>query len=281
MSSASFFEQNTSPLEVEGPSTPTQCVSVLNSYGLQQKKLLMEILVASVMANEPGRKVGETWEHFIHRRLQRFPSSAVTTRSISRVKKKKKDIRRKKPPTKRELAARAKKDAEKYGDPGKAVLDRNCVRTISLLRHIDCLDPGVDPSDVGSGQVGSVDEDYVEWTDEFGEGDILDFLQGQGFNVSSDHFLQSLHDECERISLPRQLGDWIEVEVDGVKKRVRCNCEDYNFHYICFHQVTFELLQFCKLPNENCSKSTENWTVIRSRVLEYLKKMYLDVAVKS
>ena len=73
----------------------------------------------------------------------------------------------------------------------------------------------------------------------------------------------------------RELGDWIEVEVDGVKKRVTCNCEDYNFHYICFHQVTFELLQFSNLPDEKCSRSTENWTVIRNRVLEYLKKMYL------
>jgi len=120
-----------------------------------------------------------------------------------------------------------------------------------------------------------LDEDYVEWTDEFSEEDILNFLQAQGFEVSGDRLLHSLLDACERISLTRELGDWIEVEVDGVKKRVTCNCEDYNFHYICFHQVTFELLQFSKLPDEKCSRSTENWTMIRNRVLEYLKKMYL------
>lgn len=146
------------------------------------------------------------------------------------------------------------------------------------------LDPGAGadpPTDADNGKFSSIDEDYVEWTDEFDEGDLLDFLKVQGFDVGSDQFLNSVLEACERISLKRQLGDWIEVMVDGVKKRVTCNWEDYNFHYICFHQVTLELLQFGKMPDDKCSLGTENWRDIRSRVLEYLKKMYLDVAVKS
>lgn len=125
------------------------------------------------------------------------------------------------------------------------------------------------------------EDDYVQWTDEFSGEDILNFLEGQGFDVSNDQLLHSLLAACERVFLKRQLGDWIEVEIDGEKKRVTCNCEDYNFHYICFHQATFEVLQFCRFPDEKCSLSTENWRDIRKRVIEYLKKMYLDVAVRS
>lgn len=118
-SSASFFEQSLNPLDMEGPSTPEQCAKMLASYNLHQRKQLMAVLVASVMTNSPGRREGETWEHFIHRRLQRYPLSAITTRSISKLKKKKTNIRRNKPPSKKDLAARAKKDAEKFGAPGK------------------------------------------------------------------------------------------------------------------------------------------------------------------
>ena len=88
------------------------------------------------------------------------------------------------------------------------------------------LDPGAGadpPTDADNGKFSSIDEDYVEWTDEFDEGDLLDFLKVQGFDVGSDQFLNSVLEACERISLKRQLGDWIEVMVDGVKKTVTCN----------------------------------------------------------
>lgn len=120
-SSASFFQQSFDPVGSEGSSTIDQCMNVLNSYDLQQKKQLMRVLIASVMTNVPGRKDGESWEQFIHRRLQRNPLAATTTRTVSRLKKKKNNIRKNKKPSKKELAARAKKDAEKFGDPGKTL----------------------------------------------------------------------------------------------------------------------------------------------------------------
>jgi len=142
VSSASFFEQNRNPLEAEGPSTHTQCMEVLSSYSLQQKKLLMKVLDTSVMENKPGRKEGEMWEQFIHRRLQRFPLLATSTRSVARLKKKKQNIRRKKAPGKKELAARAKRDADKFGDLGKAVLDFMCVCQNDLILGIILIRPG-------------------------------------------------------------------------------------------------------------------------------------------
>ena len=153
------------------------------------------------------------------------------------------------------------------------------------LLSVHFLAPDADlPESALKAEFGSVDDnedDFVQWTDEFSDGDILNFLQGQGLDVDNDDHLRGLLEASERVSLTRQFGDWIEVEVDGQRKRVTCNCEDYNFHYICFHQVTFELLQFGQMPNNKCSRSTENWTTIRERVIEFLKEKYLDVAVKS
>lgn len=118
-SSASFFQMSYDPIEFDGPLTVERCMTILHSYDLQRRKVLMGTLIASVMANCPGRKVGETLEHFIHRRLQRNPIVATTSRTVSRLKKKKGTVRTTKKPSKKELAARAKRDAEKYGAPGK------------------------------------------------------------------------------------------------------------------------------------------------------------------
>ena len=64
--------------------------------------------------------------------------------------------------------------------------------------------------------------------------------------------LHNLLKDNERLSLKRQLGSSSEVEIDSANRRVTCNCEDYKFHNTCFHQATFEVLQFGVVPNKNC-----------------------------
>ena len=114
------------------------------------------------------------------------------------------------------------------------------------------------------------------WTDEFGEEEILALLAKEGFkDCESDLRLQSIAEEKERVGPPRQLGDWIQVDCDHVNKRVTCGCEDYNFDGMCFHVATFEVLQFGKLPDEDCEHENERWGEIRKKCIKVLKKTYL------
>lgn len=53
-------------------------------------------------------------------------------------------------------------------------------------------------------------EEYLYWTDKFGEEEILAFLAKEGFkDCTSDLCLQSIVEEKERVGPPCQLGDWI------------------------------------------------------------------------
>ena len=114
-----------------------------------------------------------------------------------------------------------------------------------------------------------------QWLDNDGGEEMIQLLTELDFDLEGDIMLNSLMDESNRITLKRQLGSWIEVEVDGLKRRVTCNCEDYNFHYLCVHQVTLEVLQFCRLPSNKCSKHHENWNDIRAESIRYLKRTSL------
>ena len=99
-----------------------------------------------------------------------------------------------------------------------------------------------------------------------------------GIDVENNSMLHNLLEDNERIHLKRQLGDWTEVEVDGVNKRVTCNCEDCNFHYTYIHQATFELLQFGRLPGKNCSFTVERWEEIHKKCVKFLHETYLDLS---
>ena len=87
----------------------------------------------------------------------------------------------------------------------------------------------------------------------------------------------SIDEAAKRVRLPRQLGDWIEVDVDAVTKRVKCNCEDFNTEGACWHVCTFEVLQFKKYPNQECEKGQESWSRIRDKCIEVLKKTFIQV----
>jgi hypothetical protein len=102
--------------------------------------------------------------------------------------------------------------------------------------------------------------------------DIQQLLESLGFNFHDDTVISSQNDRNDRITLSRELGSWIEVEIDGTNKRVTSNCEDNNFHYLCVHQVTFDVLQFNRLPNSTCTLHHENWHEMRQECIKYLKQ---------
>jgi hypothetical protein len=76
----------------------------------------------------------------------------------------------------------------------------------------------------------------------------MDFMKENGIKVAGDELIERLLDSTLTVRVPRQLGHWVEVEVDGTTKKITCNCEDYNFDRFCPHCASFEVLQFGKNP---------------------------------
>ena len=256
----SFYEQSAHTLQVGGvPSSVEEAVGVLNTYDLTKKRALYQALIIDCLANTPGRKQDETWKHFIHRRCQRNPdlnmaSSRTKARLANRKLNRKKTSKKK--PSKEEILKRDRLHKEKWCN--EKVQEAN-------------------PDEVEDDNNAS---NWVELDEEFATAETVDdflrLLKEDGIDVENDAMLHNLLEDKERISLKRQLGSWIEVEVDSENKRVTCNCEDYNFHYTCIHQATFEVLQFGMLPNKDCSLTVEKWKEIGKTCVRFLKKHYLE-----
>ena len=122
----------------------------------------------------------------------------------------------------------------------------------------------------------STEEIFLYWTDEFDEGNILALFAKRGVIKEGevDLQLESLVEASLRIGPQRQLGDWIEVDVDAQRGVVLCNCEDYNSDGTCFHQTMFEVLQLEKLPHTDHEMSNEKWGGIRDKCIKVLKKVW-------
>jgi len=258
-SSASFLEQPS--LESEVADTPHKCLQILNRMSKNRSKSLMERLRHNLFENTPGRKPGENLFRFVQRRCQRNPSKDTTVRTVERIKEKKKKK------WKKGLTAEEKeKEKHKWGvdyspDPEE---DEDCNKAQNESRE----------------NVSKTDDDNgldLYWTDEDDWSDVLNFLEKNGVDVGNDATLKSIDEAAKRVRLPRQLGDWIEVTVDAVTKRVKCNCEDFNTEGACWHVCTFEVLQFKMYPNQQCQKGQESWSSIRDKCIEVLKKTFIQV----
>jgi hypothetical protein len=231
-------------------STPKQACILLKDYCRNMMKTLYQNLARDCLANTPGCKTGETFWSFVHRRCQRNPESGSTIHTARRLKEQKKAIS-KQNRANREAAERVHLDKLKYSEkPTAEDVINKCSESI-------------------------ITDGNEQWLDNDGGEEMIQLLTELDFDLEGDIMLNSLMDESNRITLKRQLGSWIEVEVDGLKRRVTCNCEDYNFHYLCVHQVTLEVLQFGRLPSNKCSKHHENWNDIRAESIRYLKRTSL------
>ena len=155
-------------------------------------------------------------------------------------------------------------------------MDRNCSsdREQTSYRLLEaCMEDGAEMEEnVGGGKEVDDMEQFKMCNDESTVDDIQQLLESLGFNFDDDTVISSQNDRNDRITLSRELGSWIEVEIDGTNKRVTCNCEDYNFHYLCVNQVTFDVLQFNRLPNSTCTLHHENWHEMRQECIKYLKQ---------
>ena len=119
---------------------------------------------------------------------------------------------------------------------------------------------------------------YITMGDDFDVDDIIRFVDSH-FNIDvekDDTIANDLEKEFV-VRVKRQLGHWVEVTVDAARKRITCNCEDYNADAFCTHCATFEVLQFGMMPNTKCTKSYEKWNEMRSTCIDKLKKTYVDI----
>ena len=256
-SSASFLEQPS--LESEVADTPHKCLKILDKMSKNRSKSLMERLRHNLFENTPGRKPGENLFRFVQRRCQRNPSSNTTVRTVERIKEKKKKQ------WKKGLTAEEKeKEKYKWGD-------------FSPDPEEDDINEALNESQDNVGKTDDDNGSVLYWTDEMDWSDVLNFLEKNGVDVGNDATLKSIDEAAKRVRLPRQLGDWIEVSVDAVTKRVKCNCEDFNTEGACYHVCTFEVLQFKRYPNQECQKGQESWSRIRDKCMEVLKKTFIQV----
>lgn len=223
-------------------STPNQACAALKDYCRSMMRSLYHNLVQDCIANTPGRKHGEKFWNFVHQRCQRNPGHGSTMWTTGRLKEQKKAVAKQNRAS-REAAERGHLDAMKYDEQ------------LHPADHSASAETTEDDNN-------NIEEDWLTIDDESSADDIpLQLLTTFGLDVVGDTMLHALLADSERISLKRQLGSWIEVKVDVAKQQVTCNCEDYNFHYLCVHQVTLEVLQFRRLPSSKCSKhSCGFWT---------------------
>ena len=241
-----------------------KCRNFLNQkMTKEKKKQLHNDLWHNLVTNTPGKKDGESFRSFVRRRLQRNPSDKTTNRTITRraAKKARKvkvqtplDVQREKD----KHGVSSKRAGKKMGKTNKKIKGKNKKSKASK----DGEEAGI--------------EEYLYWTDEFDEEDILKFLNDHGFkDCDSDLWLKSIAEESTRVGPKRELGDWVEVDVDAERRVVTCNCEDFNFDGFCYHVATFELLQFGVMPGDGCENDTENWVEIRKKCIRVLKHAHL------
>ena len=90
--------------------------------------------------------------------------------------------------------------------------------------------------------------------------------------LRNDNVILNEIKRLKAVNDPREMGDWIEVEIDAEKKRVTCNCEEYNFGAYSAEIAFFEVLQFGKPPPIHCKPPSERWQSIKIDVLRVLKR---------
>lgn len=226
--------------------TPEEASLALRTYDRSKQQQLYHRLALDCLTNTPGPKLNETLWDYVHRRCQRNAGTKAKQKN-----------KNKGPCSKTERSKQANIDSEKYG---------------SLMLDAGIKDGAeMEENEGGEKEVDDMD-DFESCNDESTVDDIQQLLESLGFNFDDDAVISSQNDRNDRITIPRELGSWIEVEIDGTNKRVTCNCEDYNFHYLCVHQVTFDVLQFNRLPKRACMLHHENWHEMRKECIKYLKE---------
>ena len=105
--------------------------------------------------------------------------------------------------------------------------------------------------------------------------DLLDelvSLKEFGFDENEHKTLKMMRNG-KRLATPKQLGDWITIDINATKKSVTCNCKRCNSYRKCAWVSVLEVLQFNKIPPSNCKTVDDGfgWNDHVRRAREALK----------
>ena len=84
-----------------------------------------------------------------------------------------------------------------------------------------------------------------------------------------------LREHNTRIADPRQLGDWITINVDANKKKISCNCEQCNRYGQCALVACMRVIQFNEPVPDHCKQVNEGfgWDVMVNRARDVMQKV--------
>ena len=99
---------------------------------------------------------------------------------------------------------------------------------------------------------------------------MMDNYVATDSEIAGDKIIYAEQKRKAAVAAPRELGDWIEVEIDAVNRRVTCNGEEYIFGAYSAECALFEVMQFGKHPPTHCKDTSEKWTDIRLKCLKVM-----------
>ena len=258
-------EQNDCVHDADRADTVDKCKTSMAAMSDEQVVAFKVQMYQRLLQNTPGTNPGEDLLSSLIRRGQRNPSGNQTTkRTKERIKANTKRITKKRnKDTKAQTEGERKKLVDELGKEAHVCNDKNAKTNDGVI--LDWC----------------AEEDLV-FGDDFEMEDLLQFLQETcGIEVEDDEVIANKLARKGLVRLPRQLGHWIEVSVDASKKKVTCNCEDYNFEGYCQHCAMFEVMQFSQFPGIEQSRLKERWQEIRKKCISAMKNIYVDICGKA
>ena len=78
-----------------------------------------------------------------------------------------------------------------------------------------------------------------------------------------------------RVGMPRELGDWTTISVDGKEECVHCNCNRCNFDGKCMWVSTFQSLQFGRVPDNLKGGEGISWNTS----ILYGRRLFLQINI--
>ena len=277
----SFFEMSGTFMDpLDEMDTVEKCRNRIGNMTSNEVKALKLLLYDDLISNTISPKTNETFNEYMQRCCQRFPAGILTTtRSKQRRNELNKRVTRtrRKKKTEAEKKAEAEKNASKYNEQvksGEAAESNAARKSDELAESVEAVAGSSGDNAIAQDENdGDID---IYCGEDFSLEELESFCCNHGLIDDDKIITRELVRECE-LRVKRQLGAWVAVTVDAVKRKVCCNCEDYCADRYCPHCALFEVLQFDMLPTNKCAKPGEKWVDIKTACIKTLKDTYVDI----
>jgi hypothetical protein len=227
-----------------------KCREYLGCLDKESQQELKVKLLSNLSENSTIPKPNEDYYSYMDRRAQRNPR---TSKDVYRPK----SCTRKKKPSARDI----RRDKEKYCLTDDVQRAHN---TKQMSKKKSSTEDDT-PEDIVLNDALSDYDICLELNDT----DLFDDLE-------HDTVVQKMKHRQDRIRLPGQMGEWIEIKVCGITKTVTCNCQGFCTSHICFHTAFFDVLQFEWYPDGKITTVGERWDQIRTNVMKNIVETCIE-----